>query len=109
MRTTAGNSLWKKGWPAEAGHFCQLRIGVARLVERLFRISITFAGRLALLALFLAAALLLTGFLTRRLIVLAGLVLVRHVVSFHGNIMTTARNWRRSDKTKVANRIAATI
>jgi hypothetical protein len=60
------------------------------LVELLFRISISFAGSLALLARFLAAALLLTGFLTRRLIVLAGLVLVRHVVSFHGNIMTTA-------------------
>jgi hypothetical protein len=52
------------------------------LVERLFWISITLAGSLALLARFLAAASLLTGFLTRRLIVLAGLVLVRHVVSF---------------------------
>jgi len=52
------------------------------LVERLFRISITFAGGLTLLARFLAAALLLTGLLTRRLTVLAGLVLARHVISF---------------------------
>jgi len=82
------------------------------LVERFFRISITLAGSLALLARFLAAALLLTGFLTRRLIVLAGLaglILVRHVVSFHGNIMTTAQSRRRSDKTKAANRIATTM
>jgi hypothetical protein len=100
--TTAGIRYGKKGRPAEAGRFCQLRIGIARLVERLFRISITFAGSLALLARFLAAALLLTGFLTRRLIVLAGLVLVRHVVSFHGNIMTTAQGRRRSDQTKAA-------
>jgi hypothetical protein len=79
------------------------------LVERLFRISITLAGSLALLARFLAAALLLTGFLTRRLILLAGLVLVRHVVSFHGNIVTTAQSRRRSEKTKAAIRIAATM
>jgi hypothetical protein len=72
------------------------------LVERLFRNSITFAGGLALLARFLAAALLLTGFLTRRLTVLAGLVLARHVVSFQGNIMTTAPSRPRSDKTKAA-------
>jgi hypothetical protein len=72
------------------------------LVERLFRISITFAGGLTLLARFLAAALLLTRFLARRLTVLAGLVLVRHVVSFHGNIMTMAQSRPRSDKTKAA-------
>src|ERR1700731_656458 len=41
------------------------------------------------LARFRAAALLLTGLLTRRLILLTGLVLVRHVVSFHGNTITT--------------------
>ena len=65
-----------------------------------FGFLLPLGGSLALLALFLAAALLLTGLLTRRLIVLAGLVLVRHVVSFHGNIVTTARSRRRSDKTK---------
>jgi len=47
--------MGKKSRLAEAGRFCQLRIGVARLVERFFGI--------------------LTGFLTRRLILLAGLVL----------------------------------
>jgi hypothetical protein len=44
--------------------------------------------------------LLLTGLLTRPLILLAGLVLVRHVVSFHGNTITTALSPRRSDKRK---------
>jgi hypothetical protein len=84
----------------EAGRFCWLRIGVARLVELLFGISIVLARSLALLARFRAAALLLTGLLTPRLILLAGLVLVRHVVSFHGNTITTARSPRRSDKRK---------
>jgi hypothetical protein len=56
------------------------------LVGRLFGIPITLAGGLTLLARFRAATLLLTGLLTRRLILLARLVLVRHVVSFHGNI-----------------------
>jgi hypothetical protein len=79
------------------------------LVERLFGISITLAGRLTLLAWFRAAALLLTGLLTRRLILLARLVLVRHVVSFHGNIVTTAQSRRRSEKTKAAICIAATM
>jgi hypothetical protein len=79
------------------------------LVEWLFGISITLAGSLALLARFLAAALLLTGLLARRLILLAGLVLVRHVVCFRGNIMPTAQSRCRSDKTKAANRIAATM
>jgi len=79
------------------------------LVERLFGISITLARGLALLARFRAAALLLTGLLTRRLILLAGSVLVRHVVSFHGNVMTTAPPPRRSDKTKAPLRIAATM
>jgi hypothetical protein len=79
------------------------------LVERLSGISITLARGLALLARFPAAALLLTGLLTRRLILLAGLVLVRHAVSFHGNIMTTAQSRHRSDKTKAAIRIAATV
>jgi hypothetical protein len=53
--------------------------------------------------------LLLTGLLTRRLILLAGSVLVRHVVSFHGNIVTMAQGRRRSEKTKAAIRIAATL
>jgi hypothetical protein len=79
------------------------------LVERLFGISITLAGGLTLLARFRAAALLLTGLLTRRLILLARLVLVRHVVSFHGNIVTTAQSRRRSEKTKAAICIAATM
>ena len=50
---------------------------------RLFGIFGILAGSLALLAGFLTAALLLTRLLTRRLFLLAGL-LVRHVVSFHG-------------------------
>jgi hypothetical protein len=52
---------------------------------------VTLRGSLALLAGFLTTALLLTGLLTRRLILLAGLVLVRHGVSFHGNTRPTAR------------------
>jgi len=76
---------------------------------RRFGIFGIFAGSLALLARFLAAALLLTWLLVRLLILLAGLVLVRHVVSFHGNIMTTAPPPRRSDKTKARVRIAATM
>jgi len=79
------------------------------LVGRPFGIFIALIGSLALLARFLATALLLTGLLARRLILLAGLVLVRHVVSFHGNVMTTAQSRRRSDKTKAAIRIAANI
>jgi hypothetical protein len=82
----------KKRRPAEAGRLYQLRIGVAHLVVRLFGIFITLCGSLALLARFLAATLLRSGLLTRRLILLAGLVLVRHVVSFHGNADTTARS-----------------
>ena len=58
---------WHKKTVREAGRFCYLRIGVARLVELLFRISIVLARSLALLARFRAAAL-LTGLLTRRLI-----------------------------------------
>jgi len=83
--------------PAEADRLCQLRIGIAGLLVRLFGIFVTTAGLLALLARFLTAALLLTWLLTRCLILLAGLVLVRHVVSFHGNSMTTAQSPRRSD------------
>ena len=67
-----------------------VRVGVARLIVRLFGIFFTFCGSLALLVRFLTAALLLTRPLTRRLIVLAGLILVRHVVSFHGNTIATA-------------------
>src|SRR5260370_16804492 len=102
----------QKKRPAEASGLCYLRIGVARLLVRLFglfRISVTLAGSLTLLARIPTAALLLTGFLNRRLILLAGLVLVRHVVSFHGNIITTAQIPRRSDKTKPAVPIAATM
>jgi hypothetical protein len=76
------------------------------LIVRLLRIFIILAWCLALLAGFLAAALLLTGLLTRSLILLAGLVLVRHAVSFHGNGLTTAQSLRRSDKRKMAIRIA---
>jgi hypothetical protein len=72
---------------------------------RLLGVLVTLAGGLALLARFLTAALLLTGLLTRRLILLAGLVLVRHVVSFHGNTIATAQSPRRSDKTKTAVRM----
>ena len=67
------------------------------------------AGRLALLSGFLTAALLWTWLLARRLVLLAGLVLVRHVVSFHGNVGPTVLCRRRSDKTKAAFRIAATM
>jgi hypothetical protein len=78
--------LWeRRTGPPKRAVSTSYRIGVARLVERLFGVFIAFAGSLALLAGFLTTALLLTGFLTRRLILLAGLVLVRHVVSFHGN------------------------
>ena len=66
----------KRRRPAEARRFCELRIGVARLVVRLFGIFVTLAGSLTLLARFLTAALLLTGLLTRRLILLAGLVVM---------------------------------
>jgi hypothetical protein len=72
-------------------------------------ISISLAGCLALLARFRAAALLLARLPTRRLILLAGLALVRHVVSFHGNIMTTAPSRRPFRKTKAAIRIDATV
>ncbi len=54
------------------------------MIVRLFGIFITLARGLALLAGFLATALLLTGLLTRYLILLAGLVLISHLVSFHG-------------------------
>jgi hypothetical protein len=51
---------------------------------------VTLCGSLALLARLLTAALLLAGFLTRRLI-LALLILVRHGFSFQGNTGPTAR------------------
>jgi hypothetical protein len=53
---------------------------------------VTLCGSLALLAWLLTAALLLAGLLTRRLILLAELVLVRHGISFHGNTRPTARS-----------------
>jgi hypothetical protein len=52
---------------------------------------VTLCGSLALLAGFLTAALLLAGLLSRRLIRLTRLVLVRHGFSFHGNTRPTAR------------------
>jgi hypothetical protein len=76
---------------------------------RRFGIFAVLAGSLALLARFLTATLLLAWLLARGLILPAGLVLVRHVVSFHGNIMTTASPPCRSDKTKAPLRIAATM
>jgi hypothetical protein len=48
------------------------------LLVRLPGFPVVLCGRLALLARFLTAALLLTGLLTRGLFLLAGLVLVRH-------------------------------
>jgi hypothetical protein len=55
---------------------------------------VTLCGSLALLARLLTAALLLAGLLSRRLILLTGLVLFRHGVSFHGKQQTrpTARS-----------------
>jgi hypothetical protein len=50
------------------------------LIVRLLRIFVTLCGSLALLAGFLTTALLLTGLLTRRLVLLTGLALVRHRV-----------------------------
>jgi hypothetical protein len=76
---------------------------------RLFGIFRILAGSLVLLAGFLAATLLLARLLTRCLILLAGLVLVRHVVSFHGNVITTEKSRCRSDKPKAAIRVAATM
>jgi hypothetical protein len=73
------------------------------LIERLLGIFV-ITGTLALLAGFLTTALLLTGslttalllagFLTRRLVPPAGLVLVRHAVSFHENANPTVRSSR---------------
>jgi hypothetical protein len=52
---------------------------------------VILCGSLTLLAGFPAAALLLAGLRSRRLILLPGLALVRHGVSFHGNASTTGR------------------
>jgi hypothetical protein len=79
------------------------------LIVRLLGIFVTLCGSLALLAGFLTTALLLTGLLTRRFVLLTGLALVRHGVSFHGNIRTTDHCPRRSDKSKMAVCIAATM
>jgi hypothetical protein len=78
------------------------------LIVRLLRIFVTLCGRLALLAGFLTTALLLTWLLTRRLVLLTGLALVRHGVSFHGNRRTTDQSPRRSGKRKMAG-IAVTM
>jgi hypothetical protein len=56
------------------------------LIVRLLGVLVTLRGSLALLARLLTAALLLAGLLTRRLILLTGLVLVRHGISFHRNV-----------------------
>jgi hypothetical protein len=77
------------------------------LIVRLLGIFVTLCGSLALLAGFLTTALLLTGLLTRRFVLLTGLALVRHGVSFH--IRTTDHCPRRSDKSKMAVCIAATM
>jgi hypothetical protein len=78
--------------PAEASRFCWLCVAGARLIVRLFGIFITLARGLALLAGLLATALLLTGLLTRCLILLAGLVL-SHLVSFHGERSNSPDSW----------------
>jgi hypothetical protein len=78
------------------------------LVVRLFGFFVATAWRLALLAGFLTATLLVARLLTRCLILLPGLVLVYHIVSFHGNTLVIAQTPRRSDKRKMAVRIAAT-
>jgi hypothetical protein len=73
------------------------------LIVRLLGIFVTLCGSLALLAGFLTTALLLTGLLTRRLVLLTGLALVRHgVFSFDGNRRTTDQSPRRSGKRKMA-------
>jgi hypothetical protein len=73
----------------------KLGVAVASLVPRLFRIFPTITGTLTLLAgLRGTAALLLTRFLARRLVLLAGLVLIRHVVSFHGNTGNNSPDYR---------------
>jgi hypothetical protein len=79
--------------PAEAGRICQLRIGIAGLVMWYFGIFVILCRSLTLLAGFLTAALLLAGLRGRRLILLPGLVLVRHDVSFHGNASITERHY----------------
>jgi hypothetical protein len=81
--------------PAEAGPICYLRIGIAGLVVRHF--GIILCRSLTLLAGFLTAALLLAGLRGRRLILLPGLVLVRHDVSFHGNASTTERHYNHNN------------
>jgi hypothetical protein len=64
--------------PAEAGRRRRLRIGVADLLVRLLGFPVIHRRRLALLARFLTAALLLSGLLTRGLFLLARLVLIGH-------------------------------
>jgi hypothetical protein len=56
------------------------------LVVRLLGIFVTLCRSLTLLARLLTTAVLLTRPLTRRLIWLTGLILVRHGVSFHGSV-----------------------
>jgi hypothetical protein len=86
-----------------------LRVGVARLVVRLLEIFVTLCRSLTLLARFLTTAVLLTRPLTRRLIWLTGLILVRHGVSFHGSAPTTARSSRSFLTKENAARNGATI
>jgi hypothetical protein len=73
------------------------------LIVRILRIFHTLSGSLALLAGFLATTL-LTGLLTRGLILLARLVLIAHLVSFHGNAgpIASAPGRSQQDKTQFA-------
>lgn len=96
----------KRKRPAEADRFFRLGIGVAGLLVRHLWTFVTLAGSLPLLARGLTAALLLPGFLARRLILPAGLVLVGHVVSFHGNVTTTDGSRHRSGNPESAVRVA---
>jgi hypothetical protein len=70
---------------------------------------VILCGSLTLLAGFPTAALLLDGLRGRFLILLPGLALVRHGVSFHGNASTTARGSGSFLIRKNAARNAATM
>jgi hypothetical protein len=70
---------------------------------------VILCGSLTLLAGFPTAALLLDGLRGRFLILLPGLALVRHGVSFHGNANTTARGSGSFLIRKNAARNAATM
>jgi hypothetical protein len=103
-----GPTREKHGPPKRAGT-CQLRIGVAGLVVRHLGMLVILCGSLTLLAGFPTAALLLAGVRRRRLILLPGLALVRHAVSFLGNASTTACGSGSFLIRKNAARTAATM